>query len=288
VNARLAAAAAAATAAAAGAGLAGYAIGVEPRRLVVTRYAPELPGWPAPLSGLRAGVMSDLHSGVPFAGVAAIDRWVARMNAEAPDLVLLGGDYVDAHFFFGRKLAPERVAERLAELSPPLGTYAVLGNHDWRAFGARTWSALDRAGIRVLENAAASVQAPGGRFTVAGVADLRTRRPDLRRALAGVPPEDPVLLLSHDPDVFPFLPARVSLTVSGHTHGGQVAVPYLRRPVIPSAYGERFARGHIVERGRHLVVSSGLGTSGAPIRLLAPPEIVLLELLSPSRARPRA
>jgi uncharacterized protein len=87
-----------------------------------------------------------------------------------------------------------------------------------------------------------------------------------------------VIVLSHDPDAFPFVPSRVALTVSGHTHGGQVAIPVVRLPVMPSRHGERYARGHIVEHGRHLVVGTGLGTSGIPVRLLAPPELLVLEL----------
>jgi len=130
----------------------------------------------------------------------------------------------------------------------------------------------------VLENDALAIEAPGGRFHVAGLADLRNRRPDVGAALARVPPGEPVLMLAHDPDLFPLVPERVALTVAGHTHGGQVALPYVRRPFIPSYFGERFARGHVVEHGRHLVVGAGLGTSGAPIRLLAPPELLVLEL----------
>jgi hypothetical protein len=118
---------------------------------------------------------------------------------------------------------------------------------------------------------------------VAGLADLRKRRPDLPGALDGVPPGAPILLLAHDPDVFPYVPARVALTLSGHTHGGQVAIPLVRRPAIPSLHGERYARGHVVEEGRHLYVSSGFGTSGLPLRLLAPPEVVVLELRAPGR-----
>ena len=170
------------------------------------------------------------------------------------------------------------------------GVFAVLGNHDWKQAGDRMWRALANAGIEVLENRAM----PAGGFHVAGLADLRLRRPDLPSALAGVPPEAPVILLSHDPDVFPYVPDRVALTLSGHLHGGQVAIPVLRRPALPSRYGERFARGHVVEDDRHLYVSSGLGTSGLPLRLLAPPEVVILELVSraagsagpPSRSRP--
>ena len=93
-----------------------------------------------------------------------------------------------------------------------------------------------------------------------------------------MPPGEPVLVLSHDPDAFPHVPARAALTLSGHLHGGQVAIPLLRRPAIPSWYGERYARRHVVEGGRRLYVSSGLGTSGLPVRLLAPPEVVLLTL----------
>ena len=259
-------------------GLVAYAGWVEPRRLVVRRWTLALPRWPAALAGLRVGVMTDLHGGVLHAGERAIGRWVDRMNAEAPDLVLLGGDFTDAHPLWGRRLPPERIAERLAELEAPLGAVAVLGNHDWRTFGVRMWTALAAAGIPVLENDAHALDAAGGRFHVAGLADVRHRRPDLVRALANVPDDEPVIVLSHDPDVFPFVPSRVALTVSGHTHGGQVAIPVVRLPVMPSRHGERYARGHIVEHGRHLVVGTGLGTSGIPVRLLAPPELLVLEL----------
>ena len=87
-----------------------------------------------------------------------------------------------------------------------------------------------------------------------------------------------MLLLSHDPDAFPAVPARVALTLAGHTHGGQVAIPLVRRPFVPSRYGERYVHGHVVEGGRHLYVSSGVGTSGAPVRFLRPPEVVSLTL----------
>ena len=93
-----------------------------------------------------------------------------------------------------------------------------------------------------------------------------------------MPPDAPVIVLSHDPDLFPRIPDRVALTLSGHTHGGQVAIPLLRRPLMPSHYGERYARGHIVEHGRHLLVTSGIGTSGLPIRFLAPPEVSISTL----------
>jgi predicted MPP superfamily phosphohydrolase len=224
-------------------------------------------------------VLSDIHAGAPHAGLGAIARAVERLNAEGPDVVLLLGDFIDAHVLWGGRIPPELIARELGKLRAPHGTFAVLGNHDWKQVGDRMWRALTHAGIEVLENRAAKA----GGFYVAGLADLRERRPDLPTALAGVPPDAPVVLLSHDPDVFPFVPDRVALTLSGHLHGGQVAIPFLRRPAIPSRYGERYARGHVVEDGRHLYVTSGLGTSGLPLRFLAPPEIVVLELRQPGR-----
>ncbi len=251
-----------------------YATLIEPRRLVTTRVTLELPSWPHTRNGYRVGFLSDFHAGAPFAGRKEIARAVERLNEQQPDVALLGGDYIDAHPLWGGRLAPELIARELAQLQAP--TFAVLGNHDWKQSGDRMWSALQNAGIDVLENHA--VETNG--VYVAGLADMRTRRPDLPGALAEVPAGAPVILLAHDPDVFPLVPDRVALTLAGHTHGGQVAIPLIRRPFIPSRYGERYVRGHIVEEHRHLYVTSGLGTSGLPLRLLAPPEIVVLELSS--------
>jgi predicted MPP superfamily phosphohydrolase len=209
---------------------------------------------------------------------ARLEGLAAAVNASAPDLVLLLGDFVDPKVRGGSPIAPEAVADRLGALRARLGVFAVLGNHDWLHGGERVAAALRDAGIRVLENEAVAA----GPLWLAGVADARMRTPDVDGALAAVPPEAPVLLMSHDPDLFPHVPERVSLTLSGHTHGGQVAIPALRRPLLPSAYGERYARGLIVEHGRHLLVSSGIGTSGLPLRLLAPPEVLVLTLRSAS------
>jgi predicted MPP superfamily phosphohydrolase len=260
---------------AAAAATAAYAA-IEPRRLVTVHRTLALPRWPRSLSGMRLGLLSDLHGGALHANPRAFARAVERLNAERPDAIVLLGDYIDAHPVWGGRIEPAAIAQELGHLHAPLGTFAVLGNHDWKQAGDRMWTALQDAGIEVLENRTL----PAGDAYVAGLADLRSRRPDLPGTLAGVPQSAPVILLAHDPDVFPFVPDRIALTLSGHTHGGQVAIPFLRRFVIPSHYGERYARGHIVEDGRHLYVTSGLGTSGLPLRLFAPPEIVVLELVS--------
>jgi len=278
-----AATAGAALAGAATAAVAWRALWHEPRHGRVRERALALPRWPAELDGLRVALVSDLHAGAPHVDEERLERLVAAVNADGPDLVLLLGDFVDPNVRGGSPIAPEAVADRLGALRARLGVFAVLGNHDWLHDGERVAAALRAAGIRVLENEALAV----GPLWLAGVADARMRTPDVEGALAAVPPEAPVVLMSHDPDLLPHVPDRVALTVSGHTHGGQVAVPVLRRRAIPSRFGERYARGHVEEGGRHLFVTAGYGTSGWPVRLLAPSEVVVLRL-TPASAPPRA
>jgi uncharacterized protein len=273
-------------AAAAAAALGAYSLWFEPRRLVVRRVELVLPAWPAALDGLRVGVMTDLHAGMPHAGLDAVGRAADTLQAEQPDLICLLGDFIDRRALFAGPIDAQLLAERLTALSAPRGVVAVLGNHDWYAGARRIAAALFEIGIPVLEDDA---QRAGDGLWIAGVGDFRVRGANVSRALARVPADDAVVLLSHDPDVFPIVPARVALTLSGHTHGGQVGIPYLRRPFIPSHYGERYVQGHVVEGGRHLYVTTGLGTSGIPVRLLRPPEVVILTLRAPSAAAsPRA
>ena len=273
-------------AAAAAAALGAYSLWIEPRRLVVRREQLTLPAWPAALDGLRVGLLADLHAGMPHAGLDAVGRAAGALAAERPDLICLLGDFIDRRAHFARSIDTRALAARLGSLTAPRGVIAVLGNHDWYAGAREIADALEEVGIRVLEDDAAPA---GDGLWTAGVGDYRSRGAHLGRALSGVPDDAAALLLSHDPDVFPAVPARVALTLSGHTHGGQVGIPYLRRPFLPSRHGERYVHGHVTEDGRHLYVTSGVGTSGIPVRLLMPPEVVILTLRSPSPAgSPRA
>jgi uncharacterized protein len=273
-------------AALAGGAAARYAFWTEPRRLVVRRVRLSLQVWPRQLDGLRVGVISDLHAGGPHVGEERLAAVVKAMNRQATDLVVLLGDFVDPDVPFGQVVTHEAIAAQLSLLRAPLGAVAVLGNHDWAHDGDRMAAALRRAGIAVLEDDSAAVHAHGQALWLAGVGDLRERAPDVEAALAPVPSGTPVLLLSHDPDVFPSVPSRVSLTLSGHTHGGQVNLPGVRRHFIPSRFGDRYSGGHVEEGGRHLFVSRGVGSAGLPVRFVAAPEIAVLTLLSRSAAPP--
>jgi uncharacterized protein len=260
------------------AALAWWALWHEPRNVAVRRLTLTLPHWPRALAGMTVAVVSDLHTGAPHVDLDKVERIVARLNREEPDLVALLGDYAYPAHPLGHRVEPEQVAARLADLHAPLGRFAVLGNHDWDAHGASMPRALRDAGITVLENGAVRVDGGAAPFWIGGVADAMTRDPRLDATLGRVPPDEPVLLLSHDPDVFPHVPERVSLTLAGHTHGAQVDIPVIRDKVTPSQHGAHYTQGHQVEGGRHLFVSTGVGTSRLAIRFRARPEVVLLRL----------
>lgn len=237
--------------------------------------------------GVRVGVLTDLHVGSPHHGLDRLREIVSAMNAESPDIVLVLGDLVIHGVIGGEFVAPEPIAEALSSLRARHGVYAVLGNHDWWLDAARVAAALEAAGIEVLEDEAVAVELGGAPLWLAGVSDLWEGAHDIDAALASVPPGEPVIVFTHNPDIFPAVPAHVTLTVAGHTHGGQVALPLVGRPIVPSRYGQRYAAGHVVEDGRHLFVSTGTGTSILPVRFRVPPEIVVMTLRPAERGRPR-
>lgn len=263
-----------------------WAVVVEPALLRNEDYTLSPPGWPATCDGLRVAVLSDLHVGSPFNGLDKLQRIVDLSNRAQPDVVLLAGDYVIHGVPGGRFVPPEESAPWMGRIVARAGVYAVLGNHDWWLGGPRVRAALEDAGIPVLDDAGTPVVAGACRFWLAGIGDLWEGTPDVPAALAGAADGDPVLAFTHNPDLFVDAPARIGLLVAGHTHGGQVYLPIVGRPVVPSKYGERFAIGHIVEDGRHLFVTSGLGTSIVPARFRVPPEISVLTLRSAAPPAP--
>ncbi|MGH9333836.1 MAG: metallophosphoesterase [Vicinamibacteria bacterium] len=250
----------------------------EPSSLEINRYPLSIPEWPKEQDGLRIALLSDLHVGSPLNGVDRLEEVVARVNEDEPHLVLLAGDYVIGGIWGGEFVPPEKTAAILRKLRAPLGVYAVLGNHDWWFDGSRVKDAFTSEGITVLDDESLLIQEAGHDFWLVGLGDLWEAKPNVESALANVPENAPIVAFTHNPDLFPDIPARVSLTLAGHTHGGQVKIPFVGTPVVPSHFGDRYARGWIVEDGRHLFVTSGVGTSILPVRFGVTPEIALLEL----------
>jgi predicted MPP superfamily phosphohydrolase len=256
---------------------------IEPASLVTRHERLEIPHW---RGELRVAVLSDLHAGSPHVGLDKVRRIVELTNAERPDLILLLGDFViggqegSAGVIGGSFISPEESAAVLKDLHAPAGVFAVLGNHDWWLGGERVGRALTEAGIPVLHNQVRRIEMGTGRdgyaFWLGGIADLWAADPDIPRTLEQVQGADPVLLFTHNPDIFPDVPASVSLTIAGHTHGGQVRFPLFGSPIVPA--NRRYTTGLVVEEGRHLFVTSGVGTSMLPVRFGVTPEIVILTL----------
>lgn len=243
----------------------------EADRLELPRHRLPLPGLRRPL---RVAQLSDLHLG-PFVPAPRVRRWTDAATAARPDLVVVTGDLVDRR----RPAAPERVARALARLRPPLGVWAVWGNHDHDAYPdgpAALRAALEAAGAGVLENDGVRLRDD---LWLAGVDDLRRGAPDPARALAGAPDGAARLLLAHNPDGLPALASGAAgLALCGHTHGGQICAPGVGPLVTASRHGRRFAAG-FVAAPVPAYVSRGLGVAGAlPLRLGCLPELPLFEL----------
>ena len=228
---------------------------------------------------MRVAVLTDLHVGSPFNGMTKLHSTVDRTNAAKPDVICILGDLVIQGVLGGRFVPPEEIVIELARLRAAAGVVAVLGNHDGWFDHKRVRQAVETTGIRVVEDTAIRLNTPAGPLWVAGISDLWTGRHDLTAALAAVADNNsPVLLLTHNPDVFPIVPNRVTLTLAGHTHGGQVRLPFAGALIVPSRFGQRFAAGHVVEGGRHLFVATGVGTSILPVRFRVPPTVAVITL----------
>lgn len=277
---------------ASGAALGFYSVLIEPNfRLAHAAWTIAHPAWPLSMPPLRIVVLTDIHAVEPWMPASRIARIADAANALNPDVTVLLGDYVAAMPKFRTGLVPvEAWAAALSGLRAPYGVYAVLGNHDWWDDDKAVRSGFKQVGIPVLENKAVKVEKSGRRFWIAGLGDqLAVHVRGGFRGLDDLPgtlrptmgDRDPVILLAHEPDIFVKVPDRVAVTLSGHTHGGQVALPFIGRPVVPSNYGQRFAYGHIVEGGRNMVVSSGLGLTGVPVRFGVPPEIAIVTIGAP-------
>lgn len=283
-----------------GASTAAYGFGIEPERLNVTQYRVTPPKWPDGLQ-LKIAAIADLHACDPWMSLERIAGIVDRTNALGADVIVMLGDYVAGHRRVSRFIPAAEWAPVLAGLRAPLGVHAVLGNHDWwedetvQSEGrghtiAR--QALEKVGIPVYENDVTRLTKGNQPFWLAGLGDqlayvpARRFRPmkrigvdDLSATLGKITDDAPIILLAHEPDVAPRVPERVSLQLSGHTHGGQVRL-FGWSPVSPS--GKKFAYGHVRENC-DVIVSGGLGCSIMPFRLGVPPEILMVTVGQPAK-----
>jgi predicted MPP superfamily phosphohydrolase len=263
-----------------------YAGAVEPTDLLVTPYTLTPPNWPMGQK-LTITVIADLHAGGPHITLPQIARIVDTANGLRSDVIVLLGDFKAWYKYKIKPIDDPLWAAELARLNAPLGVWSILGNHDWWHDLQGVRGALSGVRIPILENDAVLLGDGKRKFWLAGLGDQEAHWigpgrfrgvDDLPGTLKNVRTDDPVVLLVHEPDIFPQVPDRVSLTLAGHTHGGQIRIPFIWPQYVPSHYGARYAYGHIVESGRHMIVSGGIGTSVIPARLGVPPEILHVTL----------
>ena len=275
-----------------------YSYFIEPHRLVVSETTLQINGLDPAFEGLRIVAVSDIHAGSHGVDAARMREVVDEINAQDADVVVLLGDYVsqlnDGKPIRERQLRMpvESLTTGLAGIKAKYGVYAVLGNHDGWYNNRAAADALRLAGIRVLENEVAFIERGGRKLRLFGMRDhlhmgtWATFDNDMRRAIASYERTGGIIVLQHSPDVFPVVNAfktfgdEFKLMIAGHTHGGQVRFPVLGTPIVPSAFGQKYAGGHIREDGKDLFVTTGIGTSMLPFRFLVPPEIAVLTLRS--------
>lgn len=262
---------------------------------MATRADVEIPGGNA-LDGLKIAMIGDIHGGSNAVDAEMLRRVTALANAEQPDLIVLLGDYVSETRAVGAdgrrilRMPMSEIADGLAGLRAPLGVFAALGNHDG-VYGSDAVAAeLRRVGIRVLVNETVQLDNDGKPFRILGFADHLSlpqnwkRVSDLGRGLAQQG-NGPIIVLEHSPDILPMLTGELAMSsdlkliLAAHTHGGQVWMPLVGTPIVPSSYGQKYSYGHIREAGIDMYITSGVGTSILPIRFMMPPEVAVIKLV---------
>ncbi len=249
----------------------------------IVRKEIDLRRWPERLEGFTIALLSDFHYD-PYFSVHPLRSSISMVNGLHPDLIVLTGDFVTEPFSGGKAKAEkaadaaEPCAQLLRQMQAPHGLWAVLGNHDVVTDPNRVVESLHAVGIQVMGNQSVPIERSGARFWLAGVDDVLERRSDLDKALHKIPANDPVVLLAHEPD-FADDVARfpVDLQLSGHSHGGQVRIPFMRPLWLP-ALAKKYIWGLYKIGGLTLYTNPGLGTVGPPVRMNCPPEITLLTL----------
>ena len=254
---------------------------IEPGQLVERDYTLSPRGWPRACDGLRVDVVADTHTGSPRNGLDHFDAMVRELSNDDSKIVLMAGDYVILKVLLGHYVPASEIAKHLKPLLARKPVYAVLGNHDWWKGGPAVRDAFAAAGVRMIDNRAARVDIDGCGFWLVGLGDALEGHPDIAGAFAQVTGDAPAIALTHEPSLFPRIPARATLTVAGHTHGGQVQL-WPRTLFGEERFDPGSSRlsGVYDVNGRLVFVTPGIGTSILPMRLGVPPEISRLTLRS--------
>lgn len=265
-----------------------YAYFIEPSRLIVNQYEMRVTGWNPAFDGFRVALISDIHGGSNGVTAEYLRGLVEKVNETDADAVFLLGDYIsrDPTDHSRLRMSPADVVRNLAGMRGRYGVFVVLGNHDEAYAADELIREFERTGYRVLNGKLAEIELNSGeRLRIYGLQDhtnigiWKNFSGNAKRDLAPTDGTGDLIVLQHSPDVVPVVTGELLISpdlkimFAGHTHGGQVWLPIIGRPIVPSMFGQKFAAGHVKDSGIDVFVTTGIGTSILPFRFLVPPEI---------------
>ncbi len=255
-----------------------YSFYIEPAQLIVHEEDLKIPNWSAKLDGFKIVAVSDIHGGAKFITEGKISEIVRLANEQNPDLIVLLGDYVSQKSGKNSdlKMPSATIAENLKGLRAKYGVYGVIGNHDWWYDEAKVRADFEAAGIKILENETAAIEVDGETVNLWGIEDNWKNRRVPTGAFDKIPVKENILALTHNPDSLLKAPNQIALMLSGHTHGGQFKFPFYGALALVN--DKRFMEGFCTVDGKHVFVTTGVGTSGPAVRFRVPPEIAVLKL----------
>ena len=273
-----------------------YGYFVEPNRLIVVEDTIAIKGLDPAFDGLRVVMIADMHAGSNSIDEAKLRRIVELTNQQSPDLVVMLGDYISERTKRDERgkrilrMPPETIAANLKGINAAYGVFMVMGNHDGWHGTADIAAAFRGVGYRVLEHEVATIERNGRPLRIFGMKDHQSlpdpwtkTSADAKRVVEASGTGD-LIVLQHSPDMLGVITGELSISselrliLPAHNHGGQVRFPLIGAPIVPSNYGQKYLRGHILENNVDMYVTSGIGTSILPFRFMVPPEIVVLTL----------
>ncbi|WP_102262024.1 metallophosphoesterase [Mesobacillus jeotgali] len=258
-----------------------YAREVEPRMLDITRHTIKNAALPSGFDGVRVIQFSDTHIGFQYT-MEQLKQLITKINKLKPDLIVFTGDLLDDPRNFTEK---NELITMLSNLDAPLGKFAVYGNHDHGGYGSDLYKQImEQSGFTLLLNTSANIKLlDGSSIWIAGIDDAMLGKPDLNASMAKIPTDSYTILLSHAPDKAEEAAQHpIQMQMSGHSHGGQIQIPFYG-PLVTPPFAEKYVEGFYTvgpNDGLTLYVNRGLGTTRLPFRFLSQPELAIFTLIS--------